>query len=180
MVTQFGQRWCVVNLFVIVTCFLVSLIQSHDAFAERKQISGTGVGTVLGETGIEIPVGDMNSQVGNLRSLIWVYSSTHPDWNNARASTVVFTNVMTKSLKGFTVVTHPGGDQTFLEFEGTWEQEPGVVFTDQRKGRFLGGTGKFKGITGRWTSTIRGGGFDPTVDTVKRTAEWKAEYEIKP
>jgi hypothetical protein len=44
------------------------------------------------------------------------------------------------------------------------------------KGWFLGGTGKFKGITGKWTSTIRGEGL---LDAMKRTVEWEAEYEIQ-
>ena len=156
IMTPFGRRWRVVSLFVVVAWLLGSFIQSHNAYAERKRVSGTGVGTLQGQTEIWIPMGDMNAQVGFLRMRLWVYSSSDPAWNNAKGYAVVFINVLAKSLKGFTVVAHQGGDQTFLEYEGTVEVEPDVSFTAQIQGRFLSGTGKFKGITGKWTSTIRG------------------------
>ena len=58
----------------------VALIQSDEAYAERKNVSGTG-----------------------------------------KVVTDVYQDEKTKSFKGFIVVTHPGGDQTFLEYEGKWE-----------------------------------------------------------
>jgi len=56
----------------------VALIQSDEAYAERKNVSGTG-----------------------------------------KVVTDVYQDEKTKSFKGFIVVTHPGGDQTFRVFEGT-------------------------------------------------------------
>jgi hypothetical protein len=36
IMTPFGRRWRVGSLFVLVAWLLVSLIQSHNALAERK------------------------------------------------------------------------------------------------------------------------------------------------
>jgi hypothetical protein len=179
IMTHFGRRWSIVSLLVIVAWLLVSLLQSHDAFAESKKVSGTRkVVTELARSGLDITLGDASYFVGFLTNRLWVYSSTDPAWNNATAYSVVFSEQAIRAFKGFIVVTHPGGDQTFLEIEGTWEETgfpKGQVggYAGQWEGRFLGGTGTFKGIRGRLTATWK-------LSTKGVTGEWEAEYEIQP
>jgi len=66
--------------------------------------------------------------------------------------------------------THPGGDQTFLDYEARWKGRGGADGEWETAGHFVGGTGRFAGITGTWrergTSTL-------TTDT----GEWEAQYE---
>ena len=42
------------------------------------------------------------------------------------------------------------------------------------KGWFVGGTGKFKGITGKWTVTTEA----TSTEQAGRKTEWEAEYEL--
>ena len=73
--------------------------------------------------------------------------------------------------RGYGVITHPGGDQTFIKFASRLTSETGVIeVTGEHEGFFIGGTGKFKDIKARWLlkwkRTAAGEG----------TAEWKVEY----
>jgi hypothetical protein len=58
-----------------------------------------------------------------------------------------------------------------MKFEGK-EESLGAKATYEAKGRFIGGTGKFKGITG----TSR---FFQTWTVGETTTEWETEYEVK-
>ena len=65
------------------------------------------------------------------------------------------------------VVIHSDGDRLFIEYEFT---SAGGLPTDfQTTGRFVGGTGKFKNMRGRWTEKGRS---TVTEDATK----WVAEY----
>jgi hypothetical protein len=73
------------------------------------------------------------------------------------------------------IVIHPGGERTFLEFEFKSKHgglTTGVTTEFELGGRFLQGTGKFTGITGRWME--RG------VSTMTEdTSEWEVEYSVR-
>jgi hypothetical protein len=65
--------------------------------------------------------------------------------------------------------------QTFIKYEGSWKwalPREGYKWTSESKGRFTGGTGKFKGIRGTFTSKGKGDGRKDL------GSEWQIEYEI--
>ena len=78
--------------------------------------------------------------------------------------------------KGCLVVTHQNGDQTFVEYDGSWKwalPKDGASWISESKGRFTGGTGKFEWISGTITIKVEGK-YKSYV-----SATWEAEYEIK-
>ena len=164
--------WTLVGILLISAWLLVSLFQGQEVYAESKKVSGTLKSTtVLDKEFIRLP--DMISSI-EFRFLHRVWSSTDPDWDNALVCTVRYTHpTKLRVYKGYDVITHPGGDQTFIKWEGKLEPLGGVDFITEIKGRYIGGTGKFKGITGSWTSKLK---FTQAEGT---TAEWETEYEAK-
>ena len=80
-----------------------------------------------------------------------VLSSPDPDWNNAKCFYFLY-NEPTKDYdhKGYGVITHPSGDQTFIQFVNKITSSSSINAVGKRKGLFLGGTGKFEGIRARW------------------------------
>jgi hypothetical protein len=118
----------------------------------------------------EIPLGDMVT--GRLESLFRVLKGDAPEWNNAQVFSVRFSDPQMRQnqiMRGHMIVIHADGDRTFLEYEMTWK--PGGGTTEFRlTGRFVRGTGKFTGITGRWTER----GFSSTTED---TSEWEVEYQ---
>jgi len=173
--TQRRQHLNMVYLFVIAAWLVVSLFPGQAVYAEQKKVSGTGKDWIrLGFTHIksESLVSNIPIEVLTLRNHFYgIFRSADPDWNNATFYSVDYADALKASYKGYAVTTHPGDNQTFLEYEGTWEMQ-GIAWTSQAKGRFLGGTGKFKGITGKWTTKTKATETDVTT-------EWEAEYEIK-
>ena len=74
--------------------------------------------------------------------------------------------------QGYDAITHPGGDQTFTEYKAKEEPLAGGVDIYEAKGRYVGGTGRFKGITGSST-------FKQRWTLAEVTAQWETEYEAK-
>ena len=104
---------------------------------------------------------------------LWVLRSADPDWDNARAFTIGFDHpTKIKWFRGYNAITHPGGDQTFFKWEGKREPLAGGEAITEAKGRYIGGTGKFEGITGSWTEKLKS-------LATGITAEWETEYEVK-
>ena len=173
--TPLGRRCAVVSLFVLAAWLLVALIQSHEAYAERKKVSGTTtVAKRLAQMLIEEKIGDFWVNTYSLSNRFWIFSRSDPDWNNTTSYGVHYYEVNTRSiLKGYAVDTHQGGDQTFWEYEGMNKLQGGCGGTvSQYEGWFIGGTGKFKGMTGKWTMKI-------TRAETETISAWEAEYEIK-
>lgn len=161
--------WAIVCMLVTSVCIMASLIQPQEAYAEKKKITGTLKG--LPRLAIaKIPTADPNDR-GWLIVNRSVLSSPDPDWNNARCFYFLY-NEPTKDYdhKGYGVITHPSGDQTYIEFVGKITSASGADRTGENKGFFIGGTGKFEGIRARWllkwTRTM----------TQITTAEWEVEY----
>jgi hypothetical protein len=69
------------------------------------------------------------------------------------------------------VITHPGGDQTFLEYTVTLKELGGGDADWRVLAHFVRGTGKFKGIAGilRERGTLRSTG---------TAIDWEAEYDL--
>ena len=158
----------------IVLCFFLSLNQSQEAYAEMKKVSGTYEQIAKLIDGRTIH-GQTTVLIANYR---FMYSSSDPDWDKATTFDLrYYVNPTFQEDKygGYAATTHPNGDQTFTEFNGTWKwvlPRDGFKWTTLYEGIFTGGTGKFKGIKG--TITIKGKGETQMI----HTGEWEVLYEI--
>ena len=161
--------WSLVGILVIAALASVPLIRGQEAYAEGKKVSGiTESVEALAQDKIVFP---KELIFIHFRIQLWVLRSADPDWDNARAFTIRFDHpTKPKWFKGYNAITHSGGDQTFIRFVGK-EESLGAKATYEAKGRFIGGTGKFKGITG--TST-----FFQTWTPAETTTEWATEYKV--
>ena len=153
--------WAIVCILVISACFLLSLIQYQQAYAETKKISGTFKAVV------QLSFCARHA----------VLSSADPDWNNARffsATQMEFTKP--GHFNGYGVITHPSGDQTFIKFSDKMissdgrKETGGSETTGETEGFFMQGTGKFEDIRARWLIKWK-----RTV-TEGLMGEWKVEY----
>jgi len=170
--------WSIICILAILICPLMSLIQTQEAYAKGKKISGTSeFVTTLVQTTIpgKIPVMVITS-VDKLKS-------TDPDWNNASIYTVAIqvdppslpspASRVGDDLRFYSVITHPDGDQAFIESQGSWKEDtsvPGYRWSFERNGAFITGTGKFEGIKALWRFKGRG------AYTTHKTGEWEVQY----
>lgn len=158
----------------IVLCFFLSLIQSQEAYAEMKKVSGTYERTTILHDNSTLH----GQTIVRLANNCFMYSSSDPDWDKATTFSVRYYIKPTldgDDYKGCEAITHPNGDQTFFVFTGSWKwvvPRKGFQWTTLYKGNFTGGTGKFKGING--TITIKGKG----EGRKSHTGEWEVSYEI--
>ena len=161
--------WILLGILAIVALPSVSLIQGPEACAEGRKVSGvTESVEPLAQDQMVFP---KELIFIHFRIQLWVLRSADPDWDKARAFTIRFDHPTKPTwFEGYSAITHPGGDQTFMKFEGK-EESLGAKATYEAKGRFIGGTGKFNGITG--TST-----FFQTWTLAETTTEWETEYKI--
>lgn len=179
--TQRGRRWAMAGLFVLVGWFLVSLIQTREAQAAAKKISGTTKGFVIVSSTTMWP-GDAPHHEIILQHARWVDHSDDPDCNTAQGTgvAVIDHTAGQGTIRGYGVGTCPSGDQTFVASEGTLktvkQPDGSTEMTIEAKWRYTGGTGKFKGITGGGTDKTKGIPGKPE----SFLSEWAGEYEIKP
>ncbi len=162
--------WTVATILATVASLSVLLMQSQEACAEGKKVSGTTESVMpLAQESITFP---KELVFIHFRIQLWVLRSADPDWDNARAFTIRFDHpTKIEWFKGYISTTHPGGDKTFMKFE--WKEESlGAKAMYEAKGRYIGGTGKFKGITG--TSA-----FKQKWTVAETTTQWETEYELK-
>jgi hypothetical protein len=134
-----------------------------------KKVSGTTKAFVrLAQSNIHIAYSPL---MGSLRVYHLVLSSADPDWNNARFFYIVYDESAKEwGDRGYGVITHPGGDQTFIKFLQRLTPASGADIAAESEGFFIGGTGKFKDIKARWLLKLKG-----TV-TEGLMAEWEVEY----
>ena len=161
------------SIFIVI-CFFLPLSLSQESYAEMKKVSGTSKQitkliakeTYFDQTKIRF--------INNLN----VWSSANPDWDNAKTFTAYFYINPTRQgddYKGCTAITHPNGDQTFFEYDGSWKgvlPRDGFRWTSETNGILTGGTGKFKGIRGTFISNGKGDG------RTDLGGEWEIKYEI--
>ena len=170
--------WSIVGILAILVCPLVSLIQSQEAYAKGKKVSGTSK-LVTNLISAVIP-GKTPVKVTND---IFVLNSTDPAWNNATLYEVTVQIDPAPGLVGdvriYSVITHPGGDQSFIETQGSWKGDdsvPGYTWSYETKnGMFVGGTGKFEGISAIWKSKLRGLSYG-SAPLKKAIGEWEVQY----
>jgi len=167
--------WGIVFTLAISTCFLFSLIKSQEAYAEKKKVSGTSKLVMQPATLIksELFPSNCNSTVG-VEGRLYVLNSTDPAWNNASLFCIFVTvePIRDKNdYKSYAVITHPGGDQTFIESDGSWERKGGLNWAFESYGRFVGGTGEFEWINALWKYKGKGGVHSMII------GEWEVEYD---
>jgi hypothetical protein len=179
--TQRRRRWAMAGLFVLVGWFLVSLIQTREAQAAAKKISGTSQGFVVVSSTTMWPGDAPNHEIILIHSR-YMDHSADPDFDNVQFTSVsvIDHTAGMGTFRGYDVGTHPSGDQYFLAYEGmikTGKKPDGSLETTAEvKWGFTGGIGRFKGITGGGTTKTKG---TPGISG-SFTAEWEGEYEIKP
>ena len=163
-----SHRFLVV-FFLTVAWLTVLLIQGQEAYGETKKISGTSK-TIARLAQTPIAIADSPAK-GLLIVFHSVLSSADPDWNDARFFYVEYAESMKEwGDRGYGVITHPGGDQTFIEFVGKLTSTAGSESTGEWEGVFIGGTGKFKDIKARWLLKWK------RIMTEGRVSEWEVEY----
>ena len=162
--------WITVLTVVISFGLTVSLIDPQETYAtEKKKITGTSkvIGR-LARTKIPVPKSPIKGYLNVYHSTM---SSSDPDWNNARFFFIQY-NKSPDNLKGYCVITHPNGDQTFIEFEEKYTQTEGAgAWNGETDGFFLKGTGKFENIRARYKSKFT---WNPSGG--ERSDEWVVEY----
>lgn len=150
--TKNGKRingiWAITCTLVFSIGIMVSLISIQEAYAEKKKITGTSkMHSTVART--QIPASDPNDR-GWLIVGHSVLNSADPDWNNARYFYIVYSEpTKDYDYKGYGNITHPGGDQTFVEFKGIIASASGTNAVCDTKCFIIGGTGKFEGIRAR-------------------------------
>jgi len=171
-----GRSWRDGRLFIMVAWLLVLLLQGQEAYAGKK-VSGTGKVVAVRSQTRTVP-GDVPNHEITTTTRLDVFASDDPDWNGVPASFVAYADLIagTGPHWGYLVVTHPGGDQTYHAYEGVGKRivNPDGSWEANLEGRtwLIGGTGRFRGITG--SGTYKGKATPAGV-----TYEWEAEYEVR-
>jgi hypothetical protein len=162
-----------VGILLTVALFMISMITSQEACAESFRVTGTIKATeVIGRALIQCSTDGEPIDAGDLRNRVGAYKSDDPDWNNTTFFTVSFVGPKTNIVYGIDI--HPGGEQTFRQLKGQTKMKKFGTITVINKGWFVGGTGKFKGIAGKWTVTTEA----TSTEQAGRKTEWEAEYEL--
>ena len=142
------------------------------ASAETKRVTGTH-GSVVLVARSELFLAS-TLLTGQLESRSRGLISQDPDWNGATLFTTTFSDQamqLERQAPGHMVITHPGGDQTFLQYEIRWKPVGSLEREWQLLGRFVRGTGKFKGITGTWRERGKS-------TTTGDSGDWETEYTL--
>ena len=144
-------RRSAILLAVILGTFLGVPPSGTLAHAEPRKVTGTtGSSNVVANTLIFLA---STLDTGQLQSRSRDLMSQDPDGNRANVFSTSFWDPamqLERRARGHMVITHPGGDQTFLQYEITWKNLGPTELEWQILGLFVRGTGKFKGITGTW------------------------------
>jgi hypothetical protein len=166
-------NWRLVGILLIVSWFTISMIPSQEACAETKKVKGTiKATTVIGRHLIQCFTGEEPVPAGDLRNRVGAYKSADPDWNNTTFFTVSFVGPKDNVVYGIDI--HPGGEQTFRQLKGITKMKKFGTIIVKNEGWFVGGTGKFKGITGKWKVTTEA----TSTEQAGRKTKWEAEYEL--
>jgi hypothetical protein len=182
--TRLVCRLTAVAVLGIVSTLLAPLVFAGAVSAQpqSKKFSGTGkFGPMLSQTML-LPADAPNHQV-TLVNRLQTWNSSDPDWNDVQVTQFVFSDYVGGSgyHRGHNVNMHPGGDRTFLSYEGqtTRNTNPDGSWEARFEGKFrlTGGTGKFRGITGE--GTYLGKGSAPGGPTATAASfEWQGEYSL--
>jgi hypothetical protein len=166
-------NWWFVAILIIVGLFMVSMIPSQEAYAESKKVTGTiKATTVIGRYQVQCYTDKEAVPAGDLRNRVGAYKSDDPDWNNTTFFNVSFVGPKSNLVYGIDI--HPGGDQTFRQLKGKTKFKKFGTIVVKNEGWFVGGTGKFEGITGKWIVTTEA----TSTEQSGRKTSWEAVYEL--
>jgi len=143
-----------------------------SAYAETKKATGTTESSVVVANTLLFLASTLDT--GQLQSRSRNLISQDPDWNQAKIFSTSFWDPamqLEHRARGHMVITHPGGDQTFLEYEVSWKNAGPIELEWQFRGLFVRGTGKFKGITGTWRERGKSA-------SVGDSGDWETEYSL--
>lgn len=161
---------------------LASVFLSSEALAQGKKVSGTGkFGPIVSQT-IFLPDDGSKHEI-SLVNRTQTWSSSDADWNNVTVTQFAFGDYVEGNgfHRGYNVNVHPGGDKTFLTYEGqtTRTAKPDGSWEARFEGklRLTGGTGKFQGIKGNGTYLGKASAAGGPVAT-SASFEWNAEYSV--
>src|SRR3989442_8767271 len=110
-----GIRAVAAIAFGLVMCLMLI----GQATAQSKKISGTGnFGPILSQTILR--PGDAPNHEVMLVNRVQTWTSSDPAWNNLNVTQFVFSDYVagTGYHRGHNGNVHPGGDRTFLTYEG--------------------------------------------------------------
>ncbi len=163
------------KLAAIAACLLAWLTWGDPAHAQGKKLVGSGkAGAVLSETKM-LPGDDPKHELTLARRLDVQRDDLVGD---AQVSVLAISDLVAGNgaNRGYRAVTAADGDKTFAGYEGTTKTAmkaggpPDVTF--EGKWWFIGGTGKFSGLTG--SGTYRG-----QLTPAGVTYEYEGQYEIR-
>jgi hypothetical protein len=148
--------------FLIPICLLLSITQFKYAHAEGKKsiVTYTENNTIRLER-TRIPIPDLKIGIGvSVRHAI--LSSADPNWNNARYFYVSIQKLNEEhGNRNYGTIIHPSGDQIFVKQDSKLISSKGTHTEGKLEGSFLGGTGKYEKIKGRfdgsWKKTMSEG-----------------------
>ena len=147
---RFLSRIGVVGLMVVFA--VISFSFSIQA-AEKKKLTVNGkFGQIVSKT--TSSPGDVSGHEIDQQVRIDMITSSDSDWNGATLTVYEHLDSFAEggSYKLYGVFRHKDGDTSYVKYEGTWKviTQDGkfVEATGEGKGQFIGGTGKFKNITG--------------------------------
>jgi hypothetical protein len=169
-----------VNLGLVLSLVLVVL--SSEASAQGKKVSGTGKFGPIVSQSILLPDDGSKHEI-SLVNRPQTWNSSDADWNNVAVNQFAFANYVEGNgfHYGYNVNVHPGGDKTFITYEGqtTRTAKPDGSWEAKFEGklRLTGGTGKFKGIKGDGTYIGKASAPGGPVAT-SASFEWNAEYTV--
>jgi hypothetical protein len=163
-----------VFIWLISVGLMVSLIPNQEAWAGKKKISGTATLAIHLNRSMLAISGKTPVRV---TSRLYVLNSTDPAWDNAsyfHVSVAIDPPGFGDDFSTYAVITHPGGDQTFIESEGSWKYvyEGEYEWSSESKGQFVGGTGKFEEIKALWKFKGKAKKGDSEI-----IGEWEVEYQ---
>lgn len=170
-------RWSGTSFLLVASGFALSLFQPSDAAAETASFTANGkVVAILSET--KMMPGDKPGHELTMVRRMDTISYSDPIFSSGQAVIAAFTDYTagSGSHRGYFAVTHPSGDKTFTTYEGMTKTTakasgpPDVTF--EGKWSFVGGTGKFDGITGG--GTYRGG-----LTSTGPAYEFEGQYTLK-
>ncbi|MGD8834074.1 MAG: hypothetical protein PVJ84_03310 [Desulfobacteraceae bacterium] len=166
-------NWRSVGIVFIIAGFTISMISAQKAHAESKKVTGAiKATTVIGRQLIQCFTDGEPIPAGDLRNRVGAYSSDDQDWNNTTFFTVSFVGPKSNIVYGIDI--HPNGDQTFRQLKGTTKMKKFGTIIVTNEGFFVGGTGKYKGIIGKWKVTTEA----TSTEQAGRKTTWEAEYEL--
>ena len=125
-----------------VSCLLLSLFLSQEAYAEMKKVSGT---SKLLSTLTAVETNKLQTNVRFVNKLV-EWSSADLTWDKAKIFSVYFYINPTRQgddYMGSFAITNTNGDQAFIEYDGSWKwvlPREGYRWTSETKGQFTGGT----------------------------------------